>query len=208
MGLDNSRNVRSLPCFTGESNKVLKDYFAGSILLVILGLHCPSSFAGISEEIHSRCLKAADYLGCINANNQFLQKSVSVSGSESTCWWQMTWGATVLKPAPCYVSTLSSKGNGIIFNLIEKGNGLVRTISLEPGKVSYVTLDGIRYRGTWEIDSESDVWIRVTGGSFAFRLPADIDMNSRPTSATENTQERPPTLYETMSDTPFYWKRD
>ena len=187
---------------------MLKIYFSYSITPFILAFFCQASVANISEEVHSRCIKASDYDGCVSANNQYFRKSLSTSDSESTCWWQMTWGAVNLKPAPCYVSTTSSKGKGIVFKLIEKGNGLVRTISLQPEKVSFVTLDGIRYKGTWDIDSESDVWIRVTGGSFAFRLPKDIDMSSRPSPVMANSQGRTPTLYETMSDTPFYWKRN
>lgn len=187
---------------------MLKIHFYYSIASIILASFCQASFAGIPEEVHSRCIKASDYGGCINANNQFSRKSPSTSNVESTCWWQMTWGAVNLNPATCYVSTISSKGKGVVFKLIEKGNGLVRTISLQPEKVSFVTLDGIRYEGTWDIDSESDVWIRVTGGSFAFRLPRDIDMSSRPSPGIGNSQGRTPTLYETMSDTPFYWKSD
>lgn len=191
--------------------KSILSYLISSLAL---SLYCQATFADVSETLHSRCMSAADYVGCINANNRYSRKSVSTSAitsdseAESVCWWQMSWGAVNLKPAPCYVSTVSSSDSGIVFRLTEKGNGLVRTILLQSGKVSYVTLDGARYKGTWDIDSEADVWIRVTGGSFAFRLPRDIEMSSRPPASTGDPKERTPMLYETMSDTPFYWKRN
>ena len=123
----------------------------------------------------------------------------------STCWWQMTWGANRLKPAPCYVSSRYNSKGHLVFDVVEKNGGYERVIVLWEGKEAEVILLGKVYRGVWDIDSEQDIWVRVEGGSFAFRLPKDVSRTARPRPRASSG--RAPTLYDTMSDTPFQWKR-
>ena len=123
----------------------------------------------------------------------------------STCWWQMTWGATRLKPAPCYVSSRYNSKGHLVFDVVEKNGGYERVIVLWEGRKAEVILMGKVYTGVWDIDSDEDIWVRVAGGSFAFRLPQEVSRTARPRPRASSG--RVPTLYETMSDTPFQWKK-
>lgn len=123
----------------------------------------------------------------------------------STCWWQMEWGADRLKPAPCYVSSRYNSKGHLVFDVVEKNGGYERVVVLWQDKVAEVILLGKVYEGVWDIDSDQDIWVRVSGGSFAFRLPSNVSSTARPSTRSRGSSA--PTLYDTMSDTPFQWKR-
>ncbi len=118
----------------------------------------------------------------------------------------MSWGAARLKPAPCYVSSRYNSNGDIVFDVVEKNGGYERVVVLWEGNFAEVVLLGKVYKGEWSIDSEEDIWVRVGGGSFAFRLPSNVRRTARPRPQV-TSGSRVPTLYETMSDTPFQWKR-
>ena len=95
----------------------------------------------------------------------------SMKSRATTCWWQMIKGSKTLSPAPCYLSSGYNDDSDLVIMLVEKGNGLTREIVLNSNGFAEVTLDRRLYNGTWNIDKESDIWIDLSGGSFAFRLP-------------------------------------
>ena len=118
----------------------------------------------------------------------------------------MEWGAERLKPAPCYVSSRYNSKGHLVFDVVEKIGGYERVVVLWENRIAEVILLGKVYKGKWDIDSEEDIWIRVGGGSFAFHLPRDVRSTARPRRQSPSRTSAP-TLYETMSDTPFQWKR-
>ncbi len=94
----------------------------------------------------------------------------------------------------------------MVFDVVEKGQGYERVVILWEGRIAEVILLGKVYKGSWAIDSEQDIWVKVGGGSFAFRLPSNLRRTAKPRSQNPSSS-RTPTLYETMSETPFQWKR-
>ena len=122
----------------------------------------------------------------------------------ATCWFQMTRGAQSMKPHNCRVYDRINTNGHRVYDVIER-NGLTRTIVLWDNQDVEVILNGRVYRGSWGVDSERDVQVTVAGGTFAFRLPSHIRQTDSPT--TTNVAYGRPTLGQTMSDTPFYWKR-
>ena len=122
----------------------------------------------------------------------------------ATCWFQMTRGAQSMKPHNCRVYDRINTNGHRVYDVIER-NGLTRTIVLWDNQDVEVILNGRVHRGSWGVDSERDVQVTVAGGTFAFRLPSHIRQTDSPT--TTNVAYGRPTLGQTMSDTPFYWKR-
>ena len=124
----------------------------------------------------------------INANNKYSKESVPIPDAETTCWWQMTRGAMRLKPAPCYVSSRYNSKGHLVFDVVEKNGGYERVIVLWEGRKAEVILMGKVYTGVWDIDSEKDIWVRVAGGSFAFRLPREVIRTARPRTPTSRAR--------------------
>ena len=109
-----------------------------------------------------------------------------------------------MKPHNCHVYDRINTNGHRVYDVIER-NGLTRTIVLWDNKDVEVILNGRVYKGTWGVDSERDVQVTVEGGTFAFRLPSHI-RNADSLTTTQVAHGRL-TLGQTMSDTPFYWKR-
>lgn len=127
-----------------------------------------------------------------------------VQASGATCWFQMTTGAQRMKAHNCRVYDRINTNGHRVYDVIER-NGLTRTIVLWDNQDVEVILNGRVYRGVWGVDVDRDVQVTVAGGTFAFRLPPHIRSSDSPTT-TQVTSLRP-TLGQTMSDTPFYWKK-
>ena len=122
----------------------------------------------------------------------------------ATCWFQMTRGAQLMKAHDCRVYDRINTNGHRVYDVIER-NGLTRTIVLWDSRDVEVILNGRVYRGTWGVDSDRDVQVTVAGGTFSFRLPSHIRQTESPT--TTHVTHGGPTLGQSMSDTPFYWKR-
>ncbi len=104
----------------------------------------------------------------------------------------MTRGSKSLSPAACYVSSGYNDDGDLVIILVEKTNKLTREIVLDSNGVAEVTLDRRLYNGTWNIDEQSDVWIDVSGGSFAFRLEIDGQISRQGSSSV--VKSMPPTI--------------
>jgi len=127
-----------------------------------------------------------------------------VKAGGASCWFQMSNGARIMQDHSCRVYDRINTNGHRVYDVIER-NGLTRTIVLWDNREVEVILNGRIYRGVWGIDSERDVQVTVQGGTFAFRLPSHIRVTDSPTTA--QIRHGRPTLGQTMSDTPFYWKR-
>ena len=86
-----------------------------------------------------------------------------------------------MKPHNCHVYDRINTNGHRVYDVIER-NGLTRTIVLWDNQDVEVILNGRVYRGTWGVDSERDVQVTVTGGTFAFRLPSHIRQSDSPTT--------------------------
>ncbi len=86
---------------------------------------------------------------------------------DTNCWFQQARAGSDLIRTPCMISTrINFSGQRVID--LEEPNGMVRSIVLWNDKRAEVLLNGTQYEGTWTIDSDKDVRVKVNDGVFAF----------------------------------------
>jgi len=90
--------------------------------------------------------------------------------SSSTCWFQMQSGGSLIGER-CRITQRTNVNGDRVFDVVEP-SGLKRSVVLWNNTDVEVFLDGQRYTGTWRIDDDGDVRIRLPGGTFAFRPPS------------------------------------
>ena len=85
----------------------------------------------------------------------------------ANCWFQQAQGGR-LQGAACKVVDRKNVNGHVVHDVIE-ADGTRRAVVLWDNSTAEVFLRGDRYLGSWEIDSDNDVRISLSGGVFAFR---------------------------------------
>ncbi|MEB3352742.1 MAG: S1C family serine protease [Cyanobacteriota bacterium] len=88
----------------------------------------------------------------------------------STCWFQLSEGASRLEGSRCRVSSRVNSNGHTVFDVVEP-NGLTRTVVLWEGSRAEVLVKGQTYEGEWMEDEDGDIRVEVNGGVFAFSPP-------------------------------------
>ena len=122
------------------------------------------------------------------------------SAGQANCWFQQVAGGR-LNGAYCRVSDRVNTNGHVVHDVVES-NGTRRAVVLWNNSTAEVFLRGKRHVGSWQIDSDNDVRVSLTNGTFAFRPSTPPAVTAPPSGVRPQAPAGPAP---DMSETPFYW---